>query len=280
MSEQDYTHISRRELRSIVMTRLGFDPRGDASDQATQQFNEFIKAASKRAYEQCQWVHARGTLALQLGEERTSIPFPPMCGPGSILDVSIWLDETMSGSVTGWRAVPPNVWCPLTRRYMDNSFDSDPLWEEGGDAVKKVKGIPTHYDIRDRILIRPMTDKAYRFKILFTLAPELRCDDDKTVIDSELIALYAIEDYHRYEEQGTQADRMLGRAEDRLRFLRAQQASDQLIRWRDDINLRLSPDEEGLVIDPRDMPLFDFSAKGQTWAAASIINAPSLGLNA
>lgn len=278
MSEQAYSHISRRELRAMVLTRLGFDPRGDASDQVTQQFNEYIKAASKRAYEQCQWVHARSTVAVQLGQEARSIPFPPGCGPGSILDVSIWIDEQIQASVTSWNAIPPNVWVPLTRRYMDNSFDSDPLWEEGGDQIDKVKGLPTHWDVRDRILIRPITDQAYRFKILFTYAPELRCDDDKTVIDAELIALYAIEDYHRYEEEDRLADRMLGRAEDRLRFLRAQQASDQIVRWRDDINLRLSPDEEGLTIDPRDMPLFDFSAKGQTWAAAAIINAPKLGL--
>lgn len=279
MTEQAYTHVSLRELRRVMATRLGFDPEGDSNDMVNKQLTEYIRAASLTANEQCQWVHAHRTVLIDAGEEMGEIPFPPGCGPGSILELSIWIDQETRDNwarpVAGM--YPPNVFVPLERRYMGNRFDSDPLWEAGGDDIKKVKGTPLVYDIRDKILIRPITDKPYQLKLLFTYAPELKCDDDKTVIDGELILRYALAEYYRYAEEFGNADRVEMSAEKRVRYLRAQQASGEIYRYQHDIGFRLSPDEESLRMHPNEIPRFDFSAQGQTWDAAGIVNNPVQG---
>ena len=277
MSEQSYTHVSLRELRRVMATRLGFDPEGDSNDMVAKQLTEYIRTASLQANEQCQWIHAHRTVGFTVSQGMESVPFPPGCGPGSILELSIWIDdETRAGLsqpvVYGW---PSNVFIPLDRRYMGNRFDSDPLWAEGGDAAARVQGVPRVYDVRDRILLRPVPDKQYQMKLLFTYTPELRCDDDITTMDGELIVRYALAEYYSYAEEFGNSDRAMAKAESRLRFLRGQQNTGEIQRFQHDIGLRLSPDEESMMFRPADLPRFDFAALGQTWDAAGIVTNPS-----
>jgi hypothetical protein len=269
-----YSHKSLRELRDILATRLGAETSSDATDQITKHLNEIIRASHQRAMENCQWVHAQRTVTFDIGTQQGEIPFPAGCGPGSILELGIWLsdaDRSGSGLLSTY---PTNVFVPLDRVVLGIHHDSDPLWDEGGDAMDRVTGPPRRWGVRDRILIRPLSDKPYPMKMLFTYAPELHCDCDRTVIDAELILLYAMSEYHSYEGEQVAAQRQERRAEQRLRYLRAAQATDQIIPYLEGINLRLSPDQESRLINPNDIPGFDFKAKGQTWDAAGIVSAP------
>lgn len=266
-----YSHKSLRELRDVLATRLGWVTYSDATDQVTKQLNEILRAAHQTALENCQWVHAHQAITFELGAEQGEIPYPRGCGPGSILEIGVWLDEVDRRNLNVTTAYPPNVFIPLDRRYLGIKHDSDPLWEEGGEAIKRVLGPPKVWDVRDRVLFRPLTDKPYRMKMLFTYAPPLECDGDMTIIDAELILLYAMAEYHAYEEENVAAARQEAKAERRLRYLRAAHATDQIIPYLEGVNLRLSPDEESLLAHPRDIPHFDFSAKGQSWAAAGIV---------
>ena len=270
-----YMHKSLRELRDILATRLGWVTYSDATDQVTKQLNEILRASHMRAMQNCQWVHAQRTVTFDTGIQSAGIPFPRGCGPGSILQLGIWLsDEDRRPAVHG--AFPPNVYIPLDRKVLGINHDSDPLWEAGGDEMKRVVGVPKVWTARDRILWRPLTDKSYKMKLLFTYAPPLECDADMTVIDAELILLFAMAEYHNYEDEKLAAKRQESLAEERTRYLRAAQATDQIIPYLEGINLRLSPDEESQLVDPRDIPHFDFSAKGQTWDAAGIVNNPRI----
>lgn len=275
MSEQSYTHVTLRELRRVLATRLGFDPEGDSADMVQKQLNEYLRAASLRATEQCQWIHAHRTARFDTNQEQLDIPFPPGCGPGSVLEVSIWVDETTRNGLPNGGMYPPNVFIPLDRVFVGNRYDSDPLWEAGGDDAAKVRGTPRVYDIRDRILIRPMTDKSYVMKILYTMTPELLCDDDRTIIDGELIIRYALAEYYTYAQEMGNSDRKVAEAEARVRFLRGQQNTSEIQRYQHDINMRLSPDEESMLAHTGDFPRFDFTAQGQTWDAAGVVANPN-----
>jgi len=269
MSEQSYTHKSLREIRRTVALRLGFDPEGDSNDMISKQLDEFIRAASLEANEKCAWAYSQTTYDITTGEQQGEIQYPPGCGPGSILQVSIWLDDDRRASYPTLRGLkPPNTYLPLMRVRMANDLDADPLLELGGDDADKVLGIPLYWDVRKAIRIRPYTDQAYQMRVLFTETPELRCDTDRTVMDAELIMLLTLSQYQEYAGDYASGQTYRARAEQRIVRLRAQQSTGQRMNLMRGVDLSLSPDEEAMISHDGDCPTFDFRARGQTWDAA------------
>lgn len=273
MSEYRYTHVTRRELRAMVASGLGFDPDGDASDSVYASINEYIRRSALKALQKMPWYWAQSTQTFDVGVEQGEIGFPAGCGPGSILQVSIFLndDDFKSASLVYPQisAYPRNQYVPLIRSDLTNTMDSDPLWDAGGDDMDKVTGTPTMWGVRDRILIRPYTDKSYPMKILYTEVPELVCDDDKTAIDGEVILLFATAMYYRQAEEFGNADRYEADAIERIRELRGQQSSGENMEYSAGISFRRSPDEEALLLSAGDRADYAFGAPGQTYDGTS-----------
>lgn len=244
MTEVCFTHLSRRELRQMVLTRLGFDSDGDSSDMVAQQINSYLWAASLRANEQVEWKHARRTINFTLGKHQGQVGYPPGCGPGSIIQFSVWLDSTTQSSDSRFALYPAERYVPLRNLTFHNDFDKDPKWDAGGEDMEDTTGFPLFWACRDTILVRPLPDQARPAKILFTFVPELKCDDDRTVMDGELLILYAMADYYAYAEEDTNAERHRMRADQRVRHLRGQQGTGQLMEYMEGLDLHMSPDQE------------------------------------
>lgn len=269
MAEYPYTHVSRRDLRLMLAARVGFDPGGDSYDQNVFALNEYIRSGALKAMEQFQHYSARRGQVIDVGIEQGEVPYPCGCGPGSILQLSVWLDEdALAGAAIyhpAFRQCPVNGFVPLIRADPHNDWDKDPDWDLGGTDMEKHVGTPLLWTVRDRILFRPLTDKAYRLKILFTYAPELQCDDDVTSIDGELILRYATAEFYRQAEEFSNADRWELDAEKRVRYLRGMQSSGEVRQYQAGVSFRLSPEEEAALGGTADNPSYDFSAIGQNY---------------
>lgn len=246
MSEACYTHLSRRELRQMTLSRLGFDSAGDSSDMVSDMVNRYLWAASLWASEKVEWKNTKRTVEFTLGQEQGSIGYPIGCGPGSILQMSVWLDGQTQSACSRYALYPGDAFVPLRNITFANDWDQDPKWDAGGVEMQETTGFPVAWACRDTILIRPLPDKARPAKILYTYLPELRCDDDRTVMDGELLIRYAMAEYYAYAEEQTNADRQMARAEQRVRHLRGQQGTNQIMEYMAGLNLSLSPDEEVL----------------------------------
>jgi hypothetical protein len=260
MTEVCFTHLSRRELRQMTLTRLGFDDDGDSSDMVANQINRYLWSASLRANERVDWKHAQRQIKFTLGKHQGSVGYPPGCGPGSIIQFSVWLDGTTQSTNARYALYPAEQFVPLANYTFKLDLDKDPKWEAGGQDMEDVVGFPLLYACRDTILVRPLTDMAREAKILFTFVPELRCDDDRTVMDGELLILNAMAQYYAYAEEQTNADRHERLFEQRVMWLRSQQASKQITQYMKGLDLHMSPDEEAWFgYNLGDAARFDFT---------------------
>lgn len=270
MAEYPYTHVSRRDLRRMLASRVGFDPSGDSYAQNIHALNEFIRSGALKAAEQFHHYYAREACVIDVGEEQGEIAYPCGCGPGSIVQLSIWIDEDTRAAAARYCPVfcnyPTKAFVPLVRIDTMNDWDKDPAWDAGGTDMEEVVGTPVAWTVRDRILFRPLTDQAYKLKVLYTRAPELLCDDDITSIDGELILRYATSEFYRQAEEFSNADRWEADAEKRVRYLRGMQGSGQIRNFQSDISFRLSPEEEAALGGAADCPHYDYSALGQGYA--------------
>lgn len=271
MAEYPYTHVSRRDLRRMLATRVGFDPHGDAYDQNVAALNENIRSGALKAMEQFQHYSGRRDALIDIGTEQGAIPYPEGCGPGSIMQVSVWIDGTnlhgAAASYSTFARCPSRSFAPLRRVDPLNNWDKDPDWDLGGEDMARHVGTPLLWTVRDRILLRPLSDKAYQLKVLYTYAPELLCDDDVTSIDGELILRYATAEFYRQAEEFGNADRWETDAEKRVRYLRGLQGSGEIHQYQRGISFRLSAEEEAAgVRGGQDCPSYDFSAMGQNYS--------------
>jgi len=227
MSEQDYTHLSLHELKRITYARLGFQTGGDAATMTNESLNEFIRAASLWGYQKTPWHHARRTCKGEIGVEQGIIAFPKDCGPGNILQVAVANDAN-------------NGWIILERAQIGLSRDIDLAFDTPDEKASHLS-VPNTWTVRDTILVRPFNNKLREWKILYTLAPKLIDDRDRTIIDGELIVLRAMYLFYQWMEEDAKSLIVKSDAEERIQHLRGEQQTREQMNFHADTQMDIAP---------------------------------------
>lgn len=266
MSEQSYTHVSLAELKRQFALRLGFQSHGDAANQLSELYVAQLQAAALWATQKTNWNHARQFVDVKLETEQGELRLPRWCGPGNLIRISVWnpcwsatrdtwcdltrhfignhhdIDILFEQSASDNPQNSPYPGQPSTsppESYMDPdpASYSSAIYPPDGDADPQTVdnkfhsrlGAPFWWQVRDRILIRPFADQVYDIKILFSVTPPLTCDQDTTVLDSEMIILKAMANYYRLTRDLGSAQSYDSMAEERMQDMRAEQQTREIL---------------------------------------------------
>ena len=209
--------ITRKEVRRRMLARLGNATSDEQAQLVTEQYNEWIRAACEEVYTRCSWVRTQRESRADIGIDQRVINYPANCGPGNIMQISVW-----DAGAQRFR--------PLRRGIIPQELDDEPVVEVGEPGSVAGRGMPTLYEAKDQIELWRRADQAYRLKIDHTINPNFEGDNQVSIVDGELIILWAMAD--AYDFQGDQELAQIQRQKfaNRLAELAGQEAPQVVIR--------------------------------------------------
>lgn len=173
--------LSRKECRRRMLARLGHTTSDAQAPLVLDQFNEWIRAACDEVYTRCEWVRTLRESVLAVGIDQRVVNYPANCGPENIHQIGLWDADA-------------DRYLPLRRGIIPVEVDDDPLVIEGEPASVPGRGTPTMYQAKQQIEVWPRPDKAYELKVDHTINPGFASDEQLSIVDAELIILWAMAD--------------------------------------------------------------------------------------
>lgn len=200
---------TRQKIRLHCNTVLGDVTSETDNPDPVDDLNAAIEEAYACALMDATWARAELDWTGTVGAQQRLLNYPAGAGPGSVLEVAIWM-----GTVQRWKQ--------LTHARIPAAVHPDPLETAGGEEWSAACGEPQFYDQRAQIHLAPATDKAYEIKIRYRPVADFNDDDDvPSAIDGLLIALKTLELYSESPlEDEPQARRFEHRYAKRLRQLK------------------------------------------------------------
>lgn len=209
--------ITRKEIRRRMLARLGNATSDEQAQLVTPQYNEFIRAACEEVYTRCAWVKTLRESREDIGIDQRFVNYPANCGPENIMQISVWDED-------GQRFIP------LRRGLIQQELDDEPVVEIGEPDSVAGRGRPTIYEAKTQIELWRRADKAYRLKIDHTINPNFEDDDQTSVVDGELIILWAMADAYDFQGDDRLASVQRQKFANRLAELAGQQAPQVVMR--------------------------------------------------
>jgi hypothetical protein len=194
--------LNRKECRRRILARMGFATSDEQAQMVMPQLNETIRAACDAVYLLCPWVRTLRETRLDVGIDQRFINYPDNCGPENIQSLAVW-------DADGERFLQ------LRRCTIPVELDDEPVVEVGEPGSVANRGRPDRYEAKDQIEVWRRPDQAYRLKCDHTINPNFEDDDQQSIVDAELIILWAMAD--RYDTDG----------EDRLAAVQRQKFKDR-----------------------------------------------------
>lgn len=142
-------------------------------------YNEALREACGKVYVECHWSHQEREYKFTGGEDQRLFNYPAYCGATDVIAVAVW-DSAQQKYI------------PLTRRPITLALDSDPLEDIGGTTLQNAQGQPRIWDPKTQLEVWPKLDQAYEFKMDHTICPEFIDDETPSVVDADLIMLWAL----------------------------------------------------------------------------------------
>lgn len=211
--------LNRREIRRRMQARLGNTTSDAQAPLVMDQYNEFIRAACEEVYTRSVWVHTLTETTATVSIDQRFLNYPSNCGPENIQQIGLW-DESAQR------------YFPLRRGRIPVEMDDEPLVEAGEPDSIAGRGKPCLYEAKAQIEIWRRPDQEYRLKIDHTINPNFENDDQVSIVDAELIILWAMADAFDFQGDQDLAKIQRQKFANRLSILSGQQGP-QLIITRD-----------------------------------------------
>lgn len=209
--------ITRKEIRRRILARLGNTTSDEQAQLVTPQYNEFIRAACEEVYTRCAWVKTLRESRADIGIDQRFVNYPANCGPENIMQLSVWDEDAQR-------------FIPLRRGLIPQQLDDEPVVEIGEPGSVAGRGRPTIYEPKTQIELWRRADKAYRLKIDHTINPNFEDDNQVSVVDGELIILWAMADAFDFSGDPELAKVQRQKFQNRLMELAGQQGPQVTIR--------------------------------------------------
>lgn len=204
--------LTRKECRRRMLARLGLTTSDAQAPLVMDQFNEFIRAACEEVYTRCTWVRTLRETQSSVGIDQRFINYPDNCGPENIQSIALWDADAQR-------------FIQLRRTHIPAELDDEPLVEEGEPASVPGRGKPDRYEAKGQIEVWRRADREYRLKIDHTVNPNFENDSQQSVVDAELIILWAMADKYDFDGDAQLAEIQRRKYRDRLSTLAGNQGS-------------------------------------------------------
>lgn len=188
------------------MARMGFTTNGSQAPLNQDQFNEFIRAAAYAVYERCPWAATQRETRSTVGIDQRLLNYPTNASASNIVALAYW-DAGRS------------CYVPLRRGVIPLTLDDDPIQDVGEPDTIPGRGKPEIYEPKTQIEIWPRPDDTYEIKIDHTVHPELAADATVSIVDAELIVLWAMADAYDFQADQDLARIARAKFEERFRLL-------------------------------------------------------------
>lgn len=213
---------TRGTIRQQVLVLCNENPLTVTSGAILDQRNAQINAASLKVAQDCRMGSAIGRVTTEIGIQQNVLNYPSGCSAGDIIDIAVY-DATQLGSgINGYsllekRAAPPNA-------------DQDQEQAAGGTTLSDVCAIPQYWwEEGGQLHFWPLTDIAYALRIRFNKALKFADDNVVSVVDAQLIIYYAAHLVRKAKRDPDGAQHWHDQYTDRLRALKAWQATGQKV---------------------------------------------------
>lgn len=218
------TFANRAELRRRLLARLGATTDTTVYSQITEQLNEFLREAAQMVRDACEWKDKLVDFYFETGTDEAFYDYPANTGPGDIVRVSLW-DEDSSEYVQ------------LDRRVILPILENDPdwtgpdevatrdkplLWEDSAQVVGDV-AVPA-------LKLNPLPDAIYKMKMQGYLAAQLLDDTTPSAVDADCIVMLAHAEVLDSDGKEKQAAVQRAKAQQRIGLLAGAQRTGQIIR--------------------------------------------------
>lgn len=222
-------YLARGEIRRRVLARMGTVTNDTQSAMHFEKLNEEIRSAAQHVYAECHWASALREHEFTIGVDQRFVNYPTGATAGSIRSVAIWDDAS-------------HCFYALMRRWIDVTHDNDQLEREMLDAdaagdtdlVASLSALdesqrarPVYWQGKQQIELWPSADAHYHGKIDYVVTPDLNSDDDVSVVDAELIILWALAEMYDWQGDDAQSEKQLRKFTNRLNRLKAWQNSGE-----------------------------------------------------
>lgn len=214
---------NRAVLRARLRSRLGMSTSDTVMAQTTNAHNEYLRGAARYVRDLCTWKRLESEYTFDLGVDERFYPYPSNSGPGDALRLSR-LDDS-------------GRYIPLEKRIILPVLDVDD--DLSGDDDANTRGTPVLWEERSilvsgvpdgRIEVWPPPDEVLGMKLEYIAGGEGFTDDTTaSVVDAELILLWALADALEARGDLQLADRQRDKFEVRRRELHASSNSGGVI---------------------------------------------------
>lgn len=206
------TYAPRIEIERQMRAHLGAATNGILASQVAEQHTVFVRSAAKKVAQDCRWVNTIREETVTLQAEENLINYPGSCRPGSILEIAVF--DSLQ-----------DRYFQLEQRVIRAVMAQDQQQSVGGDTFKEVQGRPELFEQRNQILLWPYSDKEYPLRIKYQYPIDLPTQDSISIVDAELIVLWATALAHDVLGDDRLSNNYRGMYSDRLALLRGWQSA-------------------------------------------------------
>lgn len=213
---------ARGTIRQQLLVLCNENPLTATSGAILDQRNAQIDAASLKAAQDCRFSAPTGRVTLDLGIQQNVLNYPAGLSPGDIIDVAVYDSTLGGGGINGYIA--------LEKRSAPPVADQDQEQAAGGTTFSGVCGIPQFWwEEAGQIHLWPYSDIAYKIRIRFAKALTFANDNVVSIIDAQLIIYYAAFLVRKAKHDDDGAQHWLGLYTDRMRAVKAWQATGEKV---------------------------------------------------
>ncbi len=168
------------QLREQTLLRCGYAVTGNQASGVAPMVNSMIAGSERELFSEFDWLNAQKRTSVTLAEDDEVVDWPDDCEPGEIR--SIWVVRAETGEMSD---VMPGVL--LTERNSSDHTDS-------------ASGRPLLYEyMEQQIYLKPRASADYTSLVItYKLAPALVQEDDRCVVDSELLIQRSVMKFKEY----------------------------------------------------------------------------------
>lgn len=220
---------TRAEMRRRLLARLGATTDTSVYSQVTEQYNEYLREAVEMVRSLGEWKRTLSEFYFNTGIDERFYNYPANTGPGDIVRISFWDDDS-------------HQYFMLNRRVILPLFDNEPsftgpdevatrnkplLWEDSSQLVAGV--------ITPAIELNPRSDAVYKMKIEAFASHQLIDDTTPCDIDADCIVTFAFAEVLESDGEAARAKGQRDKAMARCaRLFGAQRVGEILRRGRKD----------------------------------------------
>jgi hypothetical protein len=157
------------ELVNEVLIRCGYSTEGNQAVGVLPVCQSYVAAAEKELFPECEWLKAARRTTIELVEDVSDVDWPDDCAPGEILMVTALKtndDDTIS-------RFPMGAGARLQERDLAASEAGQPLVYEYIDEIIRIYPAPS--------------EDWTSIEVDYRVGPSLYTEDDRTVVDGELL---------------------------------------------------------------------------------------------